>query len=561
MRQQRKPGALNCCLLLLVACIFCALRTNAQDPPGGRYALVIGNSNYTDNTPVSGVQDAERMADYLEQLHFTVTANLTDTDLKSMRSALKDLKGRISKASVVVFYFSGHGFQDGGENYLAPKEGTAVPTTALALKEVKDALALAPKAVKLVILDACRDDQHLASGRIQGLNEKQAPDLGGTLYAFATGPNLTAPASTPDGYSPYSLALMNSIREPGLSFIDLLARVKASFEKTNQMPSYLNNGVPTGFCLQPAVTLPISIPADSQSDQLVVLNGEIVLDSTQQSSANPKLLAGHNELLSLVSNGKTYRNGHSWERTEGWSYKLNLTLPDGMLPTLQDHEDIPFKDGPHHGKVFRVARVVLTVDPTSVAPVQSEVADTVANDDATFHAQDQGTLYRTAVKGLPLDKILDPTGFPNLGIIPGATLSALLHELLTTGTFLGQTVADPAQIFFAVHGNVKLEPLVESCITAGLNDRIQDLRVSLMAALQRNPRPFDTFDQALSRCVHDTAAQDPANTLPLGELQVWTAIEDDSAAPAPTPGNTAAASAPTTSQDSLRSPASRGTHE
>jgi hypothetical protein len=533
MKSQLRANQRRVALLLLAAFTILRARADGQNQPGGRFALLIGNSNYVADDPVNGIKDADEMAEYLRQLHFAVTPPLHDATLKEMKEALTTFGSQISNASVVVFFFSGHGYQTGNDNFLVPTDGSIVPASSISLTNIKNTLALAPDAaVKLVFLDACREDKHIPTGKPQGLDPTLSPSLPATLYAFATGPNLTAPAGSPDGYSPFTLALLNSIREPGLGIIKLLDRVKKEVADENQLPAVVNFGVPPEFFLQPPVVAQATIPSPPQSDLFVVLNGNVVLDSTQASGAALPLNPGENSLSLLVSNGKTYRNGQTWERTEGWKYAFQLDLPDGRRLPFGDSEDVPFKDGPHHGKVFTVFRAKLIVDETGKLPVQLKDSDDKAWDhDPRFYAQNQGVLYEKAVKDLPLDDILDPSTFPSIGFLPGPTVASFLRELLTNGTFLGQKVADPARTYFRVHGNRELQRFAAACLIAAMDDRVKDLRASLAAAVQRAPRPFDSFDQALSHCFQNEVSHDLTFGPPLPDVLVWTAIEDESDIP------------------------------
>ncbi|HEX3529858.1 MAG TPA: caspase family protein [Thermoanaerobaculia bacterium] len=313
-----------------------------------KIALVIGNSNYGEDD-VSGRQDAILMNTALKQLGFTWTKQVPDGDLVTIRAALKDFKDQMDGASVVVFFYSGHGFQLDRKNYLYPIDGTLDSLGSLSLDEVQVVLGFASNtAVKLVILDACRTEKGLPDGAPQGFDQEQAPPLPGSLYAFAAGPNLVAASGKPDGTSPYTAALLRHIREPGLSLGDLFGTVLAELMKVGQSPAFLNNGVPLGFFLRDPVT--VNARVDQADDDLIlVLPGGIALDANDQKEKVLTLKSGDNPISLLVFNEKTFHNGQSWEKTEGWEYDLKVTLPDGSVVPFTDSEDVVFKDGPHHG--------------------------------------------------------------------------------------------------------------------------------------------------------------------------------------------------------------------
>jgi hypothetical protein len=130
-----------------------------------KYALVIGNGNYTDipklNNPVN---DANDIAKNLESLGFTVDKVLNG-DLNQMEEAVILMQERLSVSSdsYGFFFFSGHGVQALGVNYLLPVD-VNIPNEsylwnrALSMQAVLDALNNAGNKLNMVILDACRDN-------------------------------------------------------------------------------------------------------------------------------------------------------------------------------------------------------------------------------------------------------------------------------------------------------------------------------------------------------------------------------------------------------------------
>ncbi|HEY2294162.1 MAG TPA: caspase family protein, partial [Thermoanaerobaculia bacterium] len=79
-----------------------------NDQVGTKFALVIGNS-YAGVDLISGEADAAAMADALRKLDFSVTS-LSNGTVDQIKAALKDFRGKIEKARVVVFFYSGHGY-------------------------------------------------------------------------------------------------------------------------------------------------------------------------------------------------------------------------------------------------------------------------------------------------------------------------------------------------------------------------------------------------------------------------------------------------------------------
>jgi hypothetical protein len=108
-------------LLIVVAVMV----TSASVPParaadGKRVALVIGNGGYdAKNGPLRNpVNDAGDMAQALREVGFVV-AQETDVDRPRMLRAVCDFGRQLKDAEVGLFYYSGHGMQVNGRNYLA----------------------------------------------------------------------------------------------------------------------------------------------------------------------------------------------------------------------------------------------------------------------------------------------------------------------------------------------------------------------------------------------------------------------------------------------------------
>jgi Caspase domain len=490
---------------------------------GKKIALVIGNSDYNDGDEVSGVKDAEALAEVLGGIGFKVLPVLKNKDLDETTTALRNFQQEIKDATVVVFFYSGHGFQSNGNNFLVPIGGSIEPSSCLPLKTVVQGMVLAPNAVKIIFLDACRTQKDLPEGALQGLAEAlpAPPDV---LQAFAASPNQVAASGSGDGLSPYTMALVHHIAEPGLQIGEFFAKVHNYLDGARQLPTEVSSGFPPGFSFADPVFLKAEV-MEAVDSLFVLLNGDIVLDSSHPPFEPIRLKGGENDLVLIVSNGKRHRNGHDWDVTEGWRYMVKLSVSGQGEWAFEDHEDIPFKNGPHHGGVFTVAKAKIIVQSNPLTVTLENREDKIWETASPFWAREQDLLSEQRITDLPLDKILDPQKLPDFGIIPAATMSVLLRELLTTGKFLDQRIADPAQTFFVVRGNRAFKELVQICIKDQEDDRVRDLHASIVAALNRNPRPFDIFIDGLNRSLQDLAR---ARGMSPDDARVWTAIEDRS---------------------------------
>ncbi len=204
-------------LLVAVGVMMIALPTWAVE----RVALVIGNTNYTDSPLRNPINDARAMNQALVHLGFDVVL-LTDGDQRSMQRAIGQFSRKLRGAKVALVYYSGHGIQAGGINYMVPigaeleSEGD-MPLELVSVDAVMAQLVQAGTDVNILILDACRNNPferglHRSLGRSGGLATVSAPK--GTVIAYATAPGTTADDG--DGAnSPYTTALLRAMATPG----------------------------------------------------------------------------------------------------------------------------------------------------------------------------------------------------------------------------------------------------------------------------------------------------------------------------------------------------------
>ena len=189
-----------------------------------RVALVIGNSSYQHVTRLANpTNDAKLMARTLVDLGFTLVGDgaLVDLDEAKLRSAVQSFGAKLRGADVGLLYYSGHGVQVRGENYLVPVDANPTTEADVDFQMVNTNLALrqmesAGTKLNLVILDACRNNPFGGRGlrgTDAGLAQMRAPE--GTLISFATQPGNVALDGTGED-SPFTKALAQTIRRAGL---------------------------------------------------------------------------------------------------------------------------------------------------------------------------------------------------------------------------------------------------------------------------------------------------------------------------------------------------------
>ena len=162
-------------------------------------------------------RDARLMAARLQKLGFKLVGDRAQIDLnKATTDRMVALLGTMSEnADVALFYFSGHGTQFNGANYLLPidvgPDKKTIGLQALNADLVVAAMGDSRARLKIVLLDACRSPFKGPGG---GLGSMRAP--AGTVIGFATQPNNTAKQGPPGGNSPYAEALAHFMGVKGL---------------------------------------------------------------------------------------------------------------------------------------------------------------------------------------------------------------------------------------------------------------------------------------------------------------------------------------------------------
>lgn len=206
------------------------------DGPGRRVALVVGNANYVAQSQLINPKfDAEAMTGALKALGFSVET-IVDATQGQMLAALDRFGVGASKADWAVVFFSGHGLEAAGVNYLAPTDlrlgdDAELQAKTVSLDRVLSSVQRARK-LGLVILDACRNappppnvkrtvETHAVA---RGLASPNLSNTSGVLVAYATEHGQVSFDGQAGASSPYTGALARRLTTPGLE-VDRLFRL------------------------------------------------------------------------------------------------------------------------------------------------------------------------------------------------------------------------------------------------------------------------------------------------------------------------------------------------
>jgi uncharacterized caspase-like protein len=235
---------------LFAAALFCLFFAGALTSPHASaaetlkgVALVIGNGDYERLPKLSNPEnDADGVENLLDKLGFDTTAT-ADRDARRLRRDLEGFAEDAEGADVAVLYYSGHGIEAGGRNYLVPVDADLsslddAGENLVAVDTLIDKLKLEVPIV-IVMLDACRNNPfppdamvRLEPGgealpiAVSGLGGSRSavsfsptPTSGqssadvnvGAVLAFAAEPGKVALDGEPGANSPYAAALLRHL--------------------------------------------------------------------------------------------------------------------------------------------------------------------------------------------------------------------------------------------------------------------------------------------------------------------------------------------------------------
>lgn len=217
-----------------------------------RVALLVGCGDYVHATPLdSPKHDVAAMRAVLTSpdMGFQVT-ELMNPNNEAFLRAVKKFRADAQGARVAMVYFSGHGMEHEGQNYLITinaelETAEQLETQTMPLEKVMDALEGSGATVKLAVLDCCRDDKFaqtkswsrtksLRAQALAALGPAQIPEA--TLVCFATSAGRTALDKLDESStaSPFTSLLSRELQTPGLSLRDVFDRVHDGMQEATE---------------------------------------------------------------------------------------------------------------------------------------------------------------------------------------------------------------------------------------------------------------------------------------------------------------------------------------
>lgn len=259
----KKPLLSQLSIVLCFSVIFSFARAE-------RVALIVGVDSYASETIPSldgALRDARIMTKTLQEMHspFEVIL-LEDPTLNDALDGIDEFMSKARGAQCALFFFAGHGIEYHGENFLLTSDSdigldseTSVEATKrrlrrkmLSLNVVMDEIELTGSDLKLLVLDACRDNPIPAAssggktrslGSTRGLARVSAPL--GMLVSYSADAGQVAN----DGL--FTEILSTNLAEPSLSVMEVFAKtreeVNAVSRERNDADSRYNVQLPAEY--------------------------------------------------------------------------------------------------------------------------------------------------------------------------------------------------------------------------------------------------------------------------------------------------------------------------
>ena len=374
MLQMKKTSHSRLLLLLIMICLLGSLA--AQTAGETRVALVIGNGKYLNNTTLKNpVNDATDVAAALKATGFTVTL-LVNAKRDAMEKAVRDFGNALkSPQTVGLFYYSGHGAQNEGQNYLLPVDADVQDADELRYKALDAESVLAKmrssgNKLNMIFLDACRNNPFPGATRSaeRGLSVVRV-EVPESVIVYATSPGSVAQDGNGRN-SPFTQAFLANMKTPGQDIAVMMKQVTGSVKQStagSQTP-WISSNLTKDFSFVAAAGGSGSnvrpSPASSNNGDW----GDIVV--------TPGALS-----LSVASAGTVTFNGKSKALPAGGSVNMAGIVP-GDYPI-----SIAYSDGKSESHTVQVepgqtATVVFSYQPAppaASAPVASSPDNTTAD--------------------------------------------------------------------------------------------------------------------------------------------------------------------------------------
>jgi uncharacterized caspase-like protein len=366
-----------------------------------RLALVIGESAYRSVTPLPNpANDATQMSKLLSDAGFDVTA-AADLSQKQMNDRVGEFAAKVAAKgpdTVALVFYAGHGLQVDGENFLVPvdvdpKREADIPLQAVRLNDILNTLNSVPSRMRIVLLDACRNNPFPALNQTAGRGlamvdtKSGAP---GTFVSFSTSPG----AEAEDGGgadSPYTTALVTVARTPGLPIEQAFKQVRLAVNKATdgRQTPWDSSSLTEDFSFIAGTGARASAPSSAKmngarrsvDDWRRVLQGRPV-EAAHDMIVEDGTLEAYQAFAALFAQSRFATEAHQWilrtQRMLAWNEAVTFNTAASYRAFLATYPDSDLAATAR--KLIERLRYKPSIAPAAVASAASAV---VANNCAT----------------------------------------------------------------------------------------------------------------------------------------------------------------------------------
>jgi formylglycine-generating enzyme required for sulfatase activity len=253
-----------------------------------KLALVIGNASYSTISPLrNAINDAKDITNKLRQLGFNVVTLKRNVSHQQMQTAVRHFGKQIKAGDIALFYYAGHGVQSSdAQNYLIPLNANIQDESDLQYKAINASwvlsnLQLSKPALKIMILDACRDNPFRSLRSWRGSASRglaRMSSRGGTIIAYAADEGQKAS----DGRGSnglYTQELLKLLGKKGIQASQMFSNVSWNVSNDpsgkGQTP-YLSMKAPPPFCFAgckaPLPPQPVVIKPKPQNNSTAIVH-------------------------------------------------------------------------------------------------------------------------------------------------------------------------------------------------------------------------------------------------------------------------------------------------
>lgn len=263
------------------------MQSSVSEGGGRRKALLIGNQRYLppNSTLNNPVKDARDLAAKLSKIGFQTTI-LTDSGREAMERAIVAYVKNLRPGDISLFYFSGHGFQAQGYNFLVPSDAVdGSPARSVGLSRVVSQIDQRHPAANVVIIDACRNNAQDSDAGLASIEKGE-----NSYIALAAKPGQSALDGIKGSNGYFTGALLKYITEP-IDIDSVFRKVRADVYATTRKAQE------TWTTHSLKQTLVLADPDRSRTGSVAVMSGRLSPDAETEAP-----IAGAHPLASCLVN-------------------------------------------------------------------------------------------------------------------------------------------------------------------------------------------------------------------------------------------------------------------